>query len=169
MSTIVLTHEPFYRRPPIRLLQASTGRIMVVGDDPATAGAIARALARCEVHRPRNSRDALRALSAADPFDGLFCDLSVAEAGSSAGAQAFYEALGHRHPALADQMVFIVDAGICVREHWFLGALENPVIEKPIDHDVVIELAWGGCDGEHETDGAPRTVNGVNGAGKYLL
>lgn len=112
------------------------GRILVVDDDPEVADVLSRILrAQHEVVAVAGGREALERISAEAPFDAILCDLSMPEM----NGPALYARLRSVAPETAAKMVFVT-GGASSGARAFLGQVENPVLEKPFDVQVLLQL-----------------------------
>lgn len=103
-------------------------RVLIVDDETAIAGLLARALgsAAYEVTTVNGGHAALAALDASS-FDLVLCDLMMPE---MSGEDIYREAT-RRWPQLAHRFVFMTGGAFTVRGRQFLASVPAPVLEKP--------------------------------------
>ncbi len=115
--------------------QTSTGRILVVDDEPAIGGAVSRLLKRGKTEFESCARRALDRLVAGDRFDLIICDVRMPEM----NGPELLTALRGRAPDQARALVFMTGA-LDERSEADLGRLGVPVLQKPFNRDSLGEF-----------------------------
>jgi PAS domain S-box-containing protein len=115
-------------RPSGIVPAAARPRVLVVDDEAAIAGLLARALGNeaYEVTTVKGGHAALKALEAYR-FDLILCDLMMPE---MSGEDIYWE-VTRRRPQLAHRFVFMTGGAFTPRGRQFLASVPAPVLEKP--------------------------------------
>jgi CheY-like chemotaxis protein len=109
---------------------ARRGRILLVDDEEVILKATKRLLGGMHDVVTLNSAEAARAILEHDhAFDVILCDLMMPEM----TGMDLHQWLAERHPALAEQMVFVTGGAFTPRAAQYLAALPNLKLEKPIE------------------------------------
>lgn len=106
------------------------GRVLVVDDDAAVAGALRRMLAaEHEVTVVTSGAEALANLRGGQHFDVILCDLMMPEM----TGMDLYAELDNVSPELLDRMIFITGGAFSPTARQFLDEVPNQRFEKPFD------------------------------------
>ncbi len=117
-----------------RALSPLRGRILVVDDEPALRKTMERMLGGSHDLVLVTSGEEAQALLEEDPaFDAIVCDLMMSEM----SGMALHAWLTERDPWLARQVVFVTGGAFTPRASAYLSRIENTVLEKPIDSDML--------------------------------
>lgn len=108
------------------------GRVLVVDDEPVVATLVRRALEPLDVYIMTSGRDALELIRELD-FDVIVCDVIMPDV----SGMDLYERVRSERPGLERRVVFMTAGVYTKRESNFLNTVENPVVEKPFDLDVL--------------------------------
>jgi signal transduction histidine kinase len=105
-------------------------RILVVDDEPLIGASIRRGLGSGHnIHVVSNGRAALEALSGAQRFDVIVCDLMMPEM----TGMELYEELSSKNPSMAARMLFMTGGMLDPSTADFLSRVPNQRIQKPFD------------------------------------
>ena len=103
-------------------------RILLIDDEPTVLRAFARKLRNHVVETAESAQAALDLLaSAAEPFDGIVCDVHMPRM----DGVAFYRALEQRDPAQAAKIIFMAGHIMDTDDEEFLDA--HVVLSKPFN------------------------------------
>jgi len=112
-------------------------RILVIDDDPLVRTTLERLLGQnAEVIAVRSGTAALRTLEADAGFDAVLCDIMMPDI---SGIDVFEETR-KRDPELARRFVFMTGGAYTERVQKFRAAVDNPVLDKPFDHETLVAL-----------------------------
>jgi CheY-like chemotaxis protein len=108
--------------------------ILVIDDEPAIGLLVDRALgSHHEVRRTTSANEALAWIDGGERFDIVFCDLMMPQI----TGMEFFEQLQTVAPDQAGAVVFITGGAFTAAAREFLASVENPLLEKPFDLDVL--------------------------------
>jgi CheY-like chemotaxis protein len=111
--------------------------VLIVDDERLLASVIGRVLARhYEVEVVNSSTEALARLLAGDTFDLILCDVMMP---SMTGVE-LWERLRQARPQVADRVVFMSGGGFTDHVSAFFATTSRPLLEKPLDFEVVRRL-----------------------------
>ena len=106
------------------------GRLLVVDDEPAVAGAIRRVLAsEHEVLVRGSAEEALEAISRGERFDAILCDLMM----PGMTGMDLHDALSRVAPEQASRMVVLTGGAFTDDAREFLDQVALPKCDKPFD------------------------------------
>jgi CheY-like chemotaxis protein len=120
---------------PPPLSASRRARVLVVDDDPMSAGAVVRALAaEHEVTAFEDADTALTHLlqtqrSMGPSFDVILCDLMMPV---KTGVE-FFADVSSQLPEYAERIIFLTGGAFTVKAREFLDRVSNPRLEKPFD------------------------------------
>jgi PAS domain S-box-containing protein len=107
----------------------SSGRILVIDDEPLVLGAFRRALSDYDVECTESARVALDWLAAGRRFDLIVCDLVM----PNMSGMEFHGSLLLLQPSDAARILFVTGGAITAEVREFLDAVPNPRLDKPCD------------------------------------
>ncbi|MBV9947687.1 MAG: response regulator [Myxococcales bacterium] len=106
-------------------------RILVLDDEPMMARAVQRLLdGEHEVTVSSDPREAVENVIRGARFDAILCDLMM----PTMTGMEVHDAIARVDPAQARRMVFMTGGAFTPRALEFLEAVENPRLEKPLEH-----------------------------------
>jgi CheY-like chemotaxis protein len=106
----------------------------LVDDERALGNAVKRFLQReHDIVFLESAREARNRLLAGEQFDVVLCDLIMPE---MTGMELFAEIRAGR-PQIAAKMIFLTGGAFTPRAREFLQSVKNPVLEKPLDLDLL--------------------------------
>jgi signal transduction histidine kinase len=108
-------------------------RVLLVDDDALVRRALRRSLVGHEIIEAADGKEALRILKDEDPPDVILCDLMMPEL----GGLDLYELVAAQDANLAARFVFLTGGVYDERERKFLQSADVPVLEKPVDADLL--------------------------------
>ena len=114
-----------------RTISASTtsGRILIVDDEPVLAEMVRRALSAWDTDVVHSGRDALARLTGSSDYDLVLCDITMPEL---TGVDV-YEQITRLRPELAERFLFMCGGVTSERAQRFLDQFAPPVLWKPFD------------------------------------
>ncbi len=119
-----------------RELSIPSSRVLVVDDEPLVARAIRRCLSNHDVQIVGSGREALTLLGNGERFDLVLCDMMMPEL----SGMDVYAEIQKQHPELLGRLVFMTGATFTDRASEFRAAVQNPVLEKPLQTDKLLAL-----------------------------
>ena len=126
--------------PPQKLVPSQRKRVLLIDDEIMIGRAMRRSLGpHHDVVYVSSSREALALLLAGEPFDAILCDLMMPEM----TGMALHQELLRQRPALAARMVFLSGGAFTEDAQRFLDEVPNRRLEKPCDHQALLELLSG--------------------------
>jgi CheY-like chemotaxis protein len=111
-------------------------RMLVVDDDEIVARALQRTLRGYEVTVTLSALEALDLVSRGERFDVILCDVMMPRM----TGYELYEELSRAAPDQAERIIFVTGGGTTKAARDFLGAVTNPVVDKPFDVGKLREL-----------------------------
>jgi signal transduction histidine kinase/ActR/RegA family two-component response regulator len=130
------------RRPATTLAPGPTApaarhRLLVIDDEPMMARAVQRLLdGEHEVTATSDPVAAVSQVRAGVRFDAILCDLMM----PSMSGMEVYDAIAQIEVDQARRMVFMTGGAFTPLAVHFLESIENPRIEKPLEHDALRAL-----------------------------
>jgi CheY-like chemotaxis protein len=112
--------------------------VLVVDDEPAVAGIVARALEAHDVTVAANGDEAL-ALCRERTFDVILCDVTM----PGADGIEFWEALRGDGCGLERRVAFMTGGTFTQRARDFLAGVPNRCLEKPFTIDELEAVVYG--------------------------
>jgi PAS domain S-box-containing protein len=113
------------------------GRVLVVDDEEGIQRYLRRSLELLhEVTVVQNGRQALELLEQDRGFDVILCDLMMPDL---SGMNVF-EAVEDRYQELTNRFIFMTGGAFTPRANEFVLRVKNPKLEKPIEHDTLLDL-----------------------------
>ena len=109
----------------------TTGRVLVVDDDPMVARSIALILSAYSVDIANSGAEALARIAEGWRYDVILCDVMMP---SMTGPELF-ERLVDTAPAAAERVVFMTGCALLPEVRVFLERVASPCLEKPLDID----------------------------------
>jgi CheY-like chemotaxis protein len=114
------------------------GRVLIVDDEPLVRRAVERLLqSRNDVTSAASASEAEKLVGVGEPYDVILCDLQMPRM----SGRELYESLLSNSPAAAERVVFMSGGVVDESMLNFLGAVRNPMLEKPFEmkalHDLV--------------------------------
>ena len=117
--------------------KSTSGRVLVVDDEPMLRAAFLRALApRHDVIEAAGGAEALEHIERGGPFDVVLCDVMMPDV----DGPAVYEATRDRHPSLLERFVFLTGGVFTARTRDFLASVRALVLEKPVSVDLLLAV-----------------------------
>jgi PAS domain S-box-containing protein len=119
---------PRSEQPRLSGIAAACPRVLVIDDEAAITGLLARAL-RNEAYEVTTVKGGQAALAALEEnrFDLIVCDLMMPEM----SGEEFYREATRRWPQLAHSFVFMTGGAFTPAGRQFLASVPAPVLEKP--------------------------------------
>jgi signal transduction histidine kinase len=115
-------------------LQHARRRVLVIDDEPMMARAVQRLLeGEHEIVATSDPLAAVEGVRAGARFDAILCDLMM----PSMSGMEVHEAIARVDAEQARRMVFMTGGAFTPLAVRFLEAVENPRIEKPLEHDAL--------------------------------
>ncbi len=112
-------------------------RVLIVDDEPLIGTTLKVLLGdEHEVEFVSSGRAARDLLEEDGGFDVIICDLMM----PGVSGMALHAWLEANLPALAPRVVFMTGGVFTDEARDFLDGVENPRVEKPFDHDVLLQI-----------------------------
>jgi CheY-like chemotaxis protein/anti-sigma regulatory factor (Ser/Thr protein kinase) len=112
---------------------APRGRILIVDDEVAVGSTLRLVLqGEHDVHVATNAAEALQMMSQG-AYDAIVCDVAMP---GMTGID-LYDAVRVAYPGTESSMVFMTGGTLVSQSQEFLAKLENPLLEKPFDTDLL--------------------------------
>jgi CheY-like chemotaxis protein len=124
------------RQAPSASPRGRRRELLLVDDDRAVLRALTRILEPHYTVHPAGSVDEALAVADLRRPDVLVADVVMPDG----GGPAMYRALRAQDPDLASRVVFITGGAAKEPVRHFLSSQPQPVLEKPIDHDVLARI-----------------------------
>ncbi|MEW5847653.1 MAG: response regulator [Myxococcota bacterium] len=112
-------------------------KLLVVDDEPHVGTALRRLLSReFDVATTTQAQAALDMLQRGEQFDLIICDLMMPEM----TGMDFHERLAECCPQELRKVVFLTGGAFTDRARQFLNHQTNPVLEKPVEPEVLRDV-----------------------------
>lgn len=146
------------QRPSGIVTSTARPRVLVVDDESAITGLLARALGseHYDVTTVKGGHAALAALES-DKFDVVLCDLMMPE---MSGEDVYREAT-RRWPQLAHRFVFMTGGAFTPRGRQFLASVPAPILEKPFRIKDLLRCVSKRLQPSWDEAAQPSTVSGA--------
>jgi signal transduction histidine kinase len=115
------------RRPKLRLVPSRPARVLIIDDEELVLKALLRVLEGHDVDCARSGREAVKMLSANEPYDLVLCDVMMPDM----NGEDVYTAARDIRPGTQERFVFITGGAFTQDAHTFLCNVPNRAIEKP--------------------------------------
>jgi CheY-like chemotaxis protein len=115
---------------------SSTGRVLVIDDDPMVARSLALILAAHSVDVVHSGADALARIARGSQYDVILCDVMM----PSMTGPEFLARLLVAAPAEAERVVFVTGCALLPEVRRLLDRVSNPCLEKPVNIDALRAL-----------------------------
>lgn len=145
-STFILTLPAVDAPPPLTSRSSPVpqtppppGRrlaILVIDDEPRVGRALQRLIGDHNVRVAHSGKEALALLQQGLHVDLIFSDLMMPEMSGI----TLYEHIQRLLPHLAPRMVFISGGAFTAQARAFVESVDNPILDKPFDRDVLRSL-----------------------------
>jgi signal transduction histidine kinase len=123
--------------PPPPMSRPSSGRILVVDDEPIVCFSLERLLSKeGSVLAVTTAKEALATIVSGERFDVILCDLMLPEM----DGPALYDEVKKVDPSQAARMVFVTGGVFTARARDFLASVKNPRLGKPFDIEALFSL-----------------------------
>ena len=120
--------------PTEAVAEVRRASVLVIDDEPAIGLLVDRALGREHgVRRTTSANEALAWIDGGDRFDLVLCDLMMPQV----TGMEFFAQLQKVVPEQAPAVVFMTGGAFTAAAREFLESVENPLLEKPFDVDVL--------------------------------
>jgi CheY-like chemotaxis protein/anti-sigma regulatory factor (Ser/Thr protein kinase) len=125
--------------PDREAVDGPRARVLLVDDEPRTAGVLAELLSPHEVTLAHSGREAIARLAVDASFDAVVCDLQM----NDGNGVDVYEYLIERVPDLARRVIFMTGGAFTQSAREFLDGCPQPVLEKPFEAARLAALVSG--------------------------
>jgi signal transduction histidine kinase/GAF domain-containing protein/ActR/RegA family two-component response regulator len=120
---------PPKKKQPAATAQVTTGRVLLVDDEPAIRKTMARMLREHETVQAANGTEARKILEQDSAFDLILCDMMMPDF----SGMDLHQWLIQTHPRLAKNFIFITGGAFTPHARQYLSEVENLRLKKPFD------------------------------------